>query len=174
MAHRYPRGSIGNQFNGCARNHLATKPSVMMNPIPLIQATRPANARFYGGTSFLNDDGDANLAAEEDSIPDATTGAEEGSLDAGVIAAIVIGVVIVVIVAIVGIALFVTRRARAKNVTVVGGDVALKEADDSPPATITRTTSVAAVEGGSFACQHCGKTYAVADDLLQHVATRHA
>jgi hypothetical protein len=79
----YPAGGrvTGSNFNGCSRNSLRTKPSALLDPRPLLAATRPAGARFHAGTvssivgervvefivtvsfcsstqSFLNDDAD--------------------------------------------------------------------------------------------------------------------
>lgn len=80
----YPSGGrvVGSNFNGCARNSINSKPRVLLDPRPLIQATKPANARFHGGTSFLNDDGDATLAEAEASIPDAASGLDGTDGDA--------------------------------------------------------------------------------------------
>jgi hypothetical protein len=154
----YPAsGSVG---AGCASNSLSTKPSVLLDPRPLIRCTMPANARFNGGVGFLNSAEIGSLSDEGEEGEEAT-----GIESVGAIVGIVIAF-LVVIALVVGVVVAVRiRRARRANAPV------MTVTNDAYAAAAYATTAPA--DFGHFTCTQCGKEYNYQNDLVTHVATRH-
>jgi hypothetical protein len=140
---------------GCASNSMHTKPSVLLDPRPVIRCTLPSGARFKNGAGLLNS-GDVSVLNDE--LDEIDNGDQ---FDAGAIVGIVIAV-LVVIALVVGVVIFVRMR-RANRGADQGVSV--------PNAAYS--TGPAPADLGHFKCEQCGKEYNYANDLQVHMNTRH-
>jgi hypothetical protein len=151
-------GSVG---SGCAGNSLQTKPSVLLDPRPIIRCTMPSGARFRGGVGFLNSGEVSKFTEDLDEEGEETTGLEVG----GIIGIVVAFLVLCALVA--GVAVFIPHAPCTRQLAV---DVGL-ERRVLDPAPAYSTTAPADL--GHFTCSQCGKEYNYENDLKIHISTRH-